>query len=170
MEFFSLSNRPVTIDYPECEVERPIYLEKIDKNGHTYLEQTGVEPFVENIQKFKDECDVYTILKRYEAGDPNIVARLDKSFVNGEIDITNLPDNILDLKNALNQAEVLFDSLTPTERKSYDNNVNVFLADLAKGNLPESLNKIISPKVEDVKVEQPVEQKPVEVEGGVKFE
>lgn len=167
MEFYSRYNRPATIPAPECPKERPIYIEKIDKHGHTYLEETGKEPFYDNIQKFKDECDVYTILKRYEAGDPNIVARLDKAFPDGHIDISNFPTNLIDLKNLLGQAEVLFDCLTPTERSSYDNNVNVFLSKLSNGEVPETLKNIITQKTAEPVVEQPKADAPVE---GVKYE
>lgn len=170
MDFYSISNRPKTIDHPETEKELPIYLEKVDKHGHSYLEQTGVQPIYENIQKFKDDVDTYKVLKRYECGDPNVVARLDKTIPGGVLDVTNMPTNLIDLKNMLKQADVLFDCLTPTERSNYNNNINEFLADLSAGNVPDSLKGKHVVKEREQEQAAPVEQAVADNVEGVKYE
>lgn len=159
-KIYSRFNRPATIPEPECPMDEQRYIEKIDKNGHSYLVAGDVVPFYENIQKYKDECDVYKVLERYEAGDPVVVNRLNAQ--GGSFgDFSDLPTDILDIKNKLQSAEKLFNNLTLEEREACDNNVNVFLANLTKGVLPESLKKAIHPElyVETPVVSQKIENK-----------
>lgn len=158
-KIFSRFDRPETIPEPPCPRDEQRFLEKIDKNGHSYLVEADIYPFYENIQKYKDDCDIYKILQRYENGDPEAIERLARK--GGQYgDFTDLPTDIIDLKNKLNSAEKLFESLPKDERQACDNNVNVFLANLVKGQLPNSLKNVLGVQSEPVQtISQTIEQK-----------
>lgn len=173
VKIYSRFDRPATISAPDCPTDEQTYVEKIDKDGHSYLVKGDLIPFYDNIQKYKDECDVYKILRRYEDGDPDIISRL--SSQGGQFgDFTDLPTDILDIKNKLNSAERLFNSLPLADREKCDNNINVFLSNLTKGILPDSLQKVlgvgssepVSSAVEN-KVETVVENKPATIQEAI---
>lgn len=160
MTIKSRFDRPATIPAPKCPKDEQRYIEKIDKNGHSYLVAGELVPFYENMQKFKDDCDVYKILQRYENGDPDVIEKL--SAKGGQFgDFSDLPTDIIDIKNKLNSAESLFNSLPLEDREACGNNVNVFLSNLTKGILPKSLQKMLAPQsqVETVQESTKLEQK-----------
>lgn len=147
MKLFSRFDRPETIPAPQCPKDEQLFIEKIDKNGHSYLVDGDLVPFYDNIQKYKDDCDVYKILNRYENGDPQVIKRLDTQ--RGQFgDFSDLPTDIIDIKNKLNSAEELFNSLPLEDRQDCQNNVNVFLSNLTKGILPKSLEKLFKPQAQ----------------------
>lgn len=153
MEIFSRYKRVNTIPAPECPKTEQRYIEKIDKNGHSYLVEGEVVPFYDNIQKYKDECDVYKILSRYESGDPDALSKL--SGVGGAFgDFSDLPTDIIDIKNKLRSAELLFEKLPLEERQECDNNVNVFLSNLTQGILPKSIKKQLGIVEENLSAKQ----------------
>lgn len=159
MKLYNRFDRPATIAAPACPKEEQRYIEKIDKNGHTYLVEGEVVPFYDNIQKYKDDCDVYKIIDRYQNGDSEIIKMLDSQ--RGQFgDFSDLPTDIIDIKNKLNSAERLFNSLPLEERNACDNNINVFLSNLTKGILPLSLQKILGVNVQEP--ESPVNEQKVE--------
>lgn len=152
VKLYSRFDRPKTIPEPPCPKDEQRFIEKIDKDGRKYLVEGDVVPFYANIQKYKDECDIYKILQRYESGDPDVVRRL--AGQGGQYgDFTDLPTNLIDIKNKLKSAEELFNNLPLAERQACENNVNVFLANLSHGELPESLKKALG-----IGVEAPVSQ------------
>ena len=161
-KIYSRFDRPETISEPVCAFEEQRYIEKIDKNGASHLVEAEMYPFYDNIQKFKDDCDVYKILDRYENGDPDVAERL--NVQGGSFgDFSDLPTDIIDIKNKLKSAETLFNNLPTNEKQECDNNVNVFLSRLTQGILPASLEKILNPeaykeKYESPKIEEKVEQ------------
>lgn len=158
MKLYNRFERPETIPAQKCPKDEQRYIEKIDKNGHSYLVDGELVPFYENIQKYKDDCDIYKILNRYENGDPEVIKRLDTQ--RGQFgDFTDLPTNIIDIKNKLNSAEKLFESLPLEDRQVCDNNVNVFLSNLTKGVLPNSLQKLFAPAEVEPVVSTKVEEK-----------
>lgn len=68
-------------------------------------------------QEFADECDINQIMMRFEKGEePSFTPRVPLY-----LDLTEMPDNLQDTLNMLNEAEASFNSLPASVRREFDN-------------------------------------------------
>lgn len=74
---------------PECSPIIPVYDWRVDEEGHHLLVQTGEKNFDDEIQLYKDQCDIKIIVDRLTKGDPAIIAQLTTEQVYG--DVNNYP-------------------------------------------------------------------------------
>lgn len=90
---------------------QPHYRQKYDEQGHAYLVKDGETDIYEIIQSHKEECDINVLLARYAAGDMAVIHP-------GAVyaDISNIPDNIVEMMNIINANREKFDAL-PVEIK-----------------------------------------------------
>lgn len=74
-------------------------------------------------QEFKEECDINTIIDRFGIGENPIEAQ--KWVTN--VDISDAPDNYMDVMNQLNAARDQFMSLPAKVRSTFDNDPSRFV-------------------------------------------
>jgi hypothetical protein len=55
---------------------KQLYEARVDNQGHIDLVESGTEDLYDYIQSFKESCDINTIVKRFAAGDTDVLARL----------------------------------------------------------------------------------------------
>ncbi len=95
---------------------QPHYRQKYDENGHSYLVKDGETDVYAIIQSHKDECDINALLARYAAGDMGVIHP-------GAIyaDISNIPENIIDMINIINANREKFDALPAKVKELFGN-------------------------------------------------
>ena len=75
---------------PECPSTLPVYDWRVDEEGHHILVQTGERNFDDEIQLYKDQCDIKIIIDRLTKRDPAVIAQLTAEQVYG--DVNNFPE------------------------------------------------------------------------------
>lgn len=100
----------------------------------------------QKIQQYKDECDIYEILRR---SDPNRRLGLEQQIINANleddnkiIDMTQMPRNLIQARQMLADADKKFNSLPIELRKEFNNNPNEFIASVNNGTLQNVINKL----------------------------
>ena len=88
-------------------------------------EKTGLDCRDESLthQEFKEECDINTIIDRFGIGENPVEAQ---QWVTN-VDITNAPDNYMDVMNQLNLARDQFMNLPAKVRSQFDNDPSLFV-------------------------------------------
>ena len=54
---------------------KQLYEARVDNQGHIDLVESGTEDLYDYIQSFKESCDINTIVKRFAAGDTDVLTR-----------------------------------------------------------------------------------------------
>ena len=95
---------------------QPHYRQKYDENGHPYLIKDGETDVYAIIQSHKDECDINALLARYAAGDMGVIHP-------GAVyaDISDIPDNIIEMINIINANREKFDALPAKVKELFGN-------------------------------------------------
>lgn len=95
---------------------QPHYRQKYDEQGHPYLVKDGETDVYAIIQSHKDECDINALLARYAAGDMGVIHP-------GAVyaDISNIPENIIDMINFINANREKFDALPAKIKELFGN-------------------------------------------------
>lgn len=105
--------RPVTPTHAGNRFE-PEYQERLDKNGHPYLEQVGERDVYAEIQSHAEEGDIHAILARYAAGDFSVMRQ-----GGVYIDASQLPNNMVDMFNLLRDQKEKFMQLPLEIREKF---------------------------------------------------
>lgn len=113
---------PAPENNPGNEME-PHFIEKIDENGRFYLEQDGETDTYAEIQSYKDETDVHSILSRYFAGDTQLLHNRGVY-----IDATQLPTSYHEMYNLMADQRDKFDALPIEIKQKFENNFNMWAA------------------------------------------
>ena len=80
----------------------------------------------DKIQSYKDECDIYNIIKRYEAGDFSAIPDVN-SRPQIEGDVSDVPTDMIGSYANMDQAITNFNKLPKAIRELYHNNVSEFM-------------------------------------------
>lgn len=146
MEFFSRSNKPPRHEQSFSEYE-PVYKMFIDKNGKEEIKQVGQTNIYEKIQQYKDECDIYKILERYEHGDINAINKVAGTYA----DIRNSPKTLAEAQQIIIDAKNDFENLPKELKKEFNNNANEFIAKISDGSANEIFAKYNKQKNGEIK-------------------
>lgn len=139
---FNYGDDPISLDL--SRQTEPIFLEIepfsvdsetgeiLNKSSKPIIKQIGEQNVYEKIQSYKDDVDIYNILKRFsETGDSSLLNKRVGAFM----DIADLPDNIHDFNKMLDDAAEKYKNLDDSIKE------NIFNDD--------KLNEIISLKVKE---------------------
>lgn len=99
---------------------KQLYEARVDNQGHIDLVESGTEDLYDYIQSFKESVDINTIVKRFAAGDTDVLARRQATYG----DFTQLPGTYAELLNTVIQGENYFNSL-PLETRAKFNHSSV---------------------------------------------
>lgn len=115
-------NRERVTSEPGSPIKKQ-YQGRIDKNGNIVVESKGEFNLYAYINSFADSVDINVLLARFANGDKNALIQRAADY----LDITNIPNNIADMLNLVNDGKRLFDSLPVEVKKKFDNNFNKFI-------------------------------------------
>lgn len=118
-------NRYRCISNPGCRFHT-LYSGHYDENGTVVLDEKGREDIYEYIQSFKDSCDINVLLKRYQNGEIDVLARVQGTYG----DFTDMPKTYAELLNKLSDGKTLFDSLPLETRAKFGHNFSEFMASI----------------------------------------
>lgn len=115
---------------------KQLYEARVDNNGAIDLVEAGRENLYDYIQSFKESCDINTIVKRFAAGDTDVLARRQATYG----DFTQLPGTYAELLNTVIQGENYFNSLPLETRAKFNHSFREWMASL--DNMPEFVEKM----------------------------
>lgn len=132
---------------------------RLNSNGVKQLVKKKTKRNIyQKIQQYKDECDIYEILRR---SDPERRQGLEQQIINANLqddgqiyDMTQIPTNLIQARQMLIDADKKFNSLPIELRKEFNNNPNEFIAAANNGTLHNKIDRIINKKKE-VKLDEP---------------
>lgn len=102
------------------------YTAQYCKDGTIELIKTGEHDLYADIQSHKDSCDLQTIIRQYFNGDPAALSRVQGVYM----DVTEIPDNIHEAMQLMDNARKDFDKLPVDVKERFDFDANKFLATL----------------------------------------
>lgn len=115
---------------------RQLYEARVDNNGTVDLVEAGRENLYDYIQSFKESCDINTIVKRFAAGDTDVLARRQATYG----DFTQLPGTYAELLNTVIQGENYFNSLPLETRAKFNHSFREWMASM--DNMQEFVEKM----------------------------
>ena len=96
---------------------RPIYQAKNDPDGNRRLVKVGERDQTEEIQSFRDSCDLHKIIERCTlTGDYSPLVQRQPIYM----DCTQLPSDLMAAHQALENSQKVYDSLSIDQKQSYE--------------------------------------------------
>lgn len=115
---------------PGNEIETT-YVQRFDKKGNPYLEESGTKNNVEIIRSNKDVCDYEKIIKRYrQTGDMSLLQRSSGVYA----DMSEFPDSLIGAYDLIERAKSVFYSLPVETKEFYGNSFSRFISDFGSSN------------------------------------
>lgn len=102
----------------------PTYELTVDEKGRQELKETGRIDTYEQIQSWKDSCDIRVILERFANGDTSALNRKVPLFG----DFTSAPASLAEFQQHMLEAEKMFNSLPVETRAKFNHSVSEFIA------------------------------------------
>lgn len=99
------------------------FVAEMNEKGSYQLVEAGTEDIYSYIQSWKDSCDIDRIVARFEAGEVDVLSKM-QGF---SADISNLPDNMHEIFNLVNKGHAVFDSLPIEEKEKFNNSFEQWL-------------------------------------------
>lgn len=150
-EVRSRFNRPVSSYAPVGDGMDVLFEERI-VDGVKKLVKTGVNPLNEFVQKSLEDTLIYNILKKFEAGNVDVLNKSIGQF----FDSTVMPHNLAEAQNSLIKAEAYFDSLPLDVRNKFDNSSSTFFQSVFDGSYLERAAEFFNPD-KKIDVKEPTE-------------
>lgn len=107
---------------PGCRTHR-LYQSKLSDDGTIELVDAGTEDIYDAIQSHKDSTDIHVLLKRFQAGDVDVLSKVQGAYG----DFTEMPKTYADALNAMIAGEQLFNSLPLETREIFDFSLHKFI-------------------------------------------
>lgn len=142
--FYSETNRPKTIAMPKSSQYETEYIEEVDKDGKKHLKEVGKTNVYEKIQASLEATKVENIIKRYTMNPANV--ELLNRRVAIYADISDVPENMIDAYNTIEQAKDHFAGEDTKIKEAFNNSFTEYLAGAMNGKLAEVLG--LNKKVE----------------------
>lgn len=138
MTFISSYDKTERAFMPESDGLEPIYEKQVDKFGAvSYVDIGKKRNLYEEIQSYKDDCDINFIVSRcLKDGSLSLLADDGKH----SLDVSNIPDNFLDLWNMTQRLSSEFETLPVDEREAFNNSALLYIDSRING----TAQKIVS--------------------------
>lgn len=154
--FRTMLDDPIETVTPSGEREEDVWALRINEAGEEEFYISGRTNIWEKIQAFEPECNIDNILTKMAAtGDANILMQRKAEYM----DITEMPNNIMDAHRMITDAERKFNELPLNIRKEYDFNFSKYLKDVGSENWMKTMGF-----TKDETIEIPLEKEEKEVE------
>lgn len=135
----------------------PTYSPKVNDDGSIDLVETGVVDTYQEIQAWKDSCDIHAILRKYFNGDSTALSK-DVPLYG---DFTEAPKSLAEYYQRMIDAEAAFNRLPVETRAKFNHSSAEFFSSIGS----EKFNKIMG-----IKVDTPAEGSPVGASGKLSVE
>ena len=122
---------------------------KVNKNGVKELVQTGKTNLYDKIQASVAQCEIYSILERYDNGDYSVLQKAKGQFG----DFTQFPTTLAERQQQLIDAERMFGELPLAVRREFGGDFGRFLASFEDGSYKDIFKKYL-PEAKEPAVEQ----------------
>lgn len=99
------------------------YVAEMTENGSYHLVEAGQEDLYEYIQSFRDSCDINVLIARFASGETDVFSKAQGFFA----DVSNLPDNMHEIFNIVNQGRDVFSKLPVEVKEQYNNSFEDWL-------------------------------------------
>ncbi|UPW36499.1 internal scaffolding protein [Peromfec virus RodF8_36] len=137
-KFYSESNTPPRMFQPETSRTEPDYEERLDKDGKKYLKKVGETDVYEKIQEARSGTELAQLIENFKIKiNENDLTKVEETI----IDVTNIPTNMIDALNVVEQAKTTFNTAPKEIRETFNNNFTEFLAGAQNGTLKSLLTK-----------------------------
>lgn len=144
--FYSESNKPKTIPMPETSKFETTYIEKINpKTGKKELVETGKTNVYEKIQEAINGNEINNLMETYK--NINQIATPANDAI---IDLTELPENLIEANNMLIDARNEFNAKTTKFKQKFNNSFEQYVAAFKSGKLQKALIEEAKEKMEQV--------------------
>lgn len=152
---FDYGDDPISLDL--SRQTEPIFLEIepfavdtdsgeiLNKSSKPIIKQIGESNVYDKIQSYKDDVDIYNILKRFsETGDSSLLNKRVGTFM----DIADLPDNIHDFNKMLDDAAEKYKNLDDSIKENIfnDDKLNEIIATKVKEQLASNVKETVENK------------------------
>lgn len=127
-----------------------IYAPEVQDDGTIKLVESGKENTDEYIDSFREECDISTIIKKYQNGDISVLKQREGMFG----DFTNLPKTYAEMLQLRIDSERAFNSLPLEVKQKFNNDEMQFFASAGSNEWLEKCGIITKEEIkesEDVK-------------------
>lgn len=104
--------------------EKTVYSGEFDDEGKFSVQPVGKVNLYEEIQMYRDSCDINSILERYSAGDDSVLEKTNGFFA----DFSAFPDNYAGVFNLIESCRNFFDKMPASFKEKYGNNFETFMA------------------------------------------
>lgn len=99
------------------------YTASYDDNGVLVLDIVGKHDIYSDIQSYKDSVDVYNILRRYAAGELDVLEKVQGFYE----DVSKMPKSYQDVLNMVTKTEQFFDGLPAEDKQLFNNSFSEFM-------------------------------------------
>lgn len=118
----------------------PTYSPKVHDDGSIDLVETGVVDTYQEIQAWKDSCDIHAILRRYFNGDASALSKNAPLFG----DFTEAPKSLAEYYQRMIDAEAAFNRLPVETRAKFNHSASEFFSSIGS----EKFNEIMGIKAD----------------------
>ena len=118
----------------------PTYSPKVYDDGSIDLVETGVVDTYQEIQAWKDSCDIHAILRKYFNGDASALSKNTPLFG----DFTEAPQSLAEYYQRMIDAEAAFNRLPVETRAQFNHSASEFFSSIGS----EKFNKIMGIKAD----------------------
>lgn len=137
-KFFTAYNTRGTEPSPTGNGYEPTFEYKVNTKGVKELVQTGKTCLYDKIQASAKQCEVYSILDRFEnTGDVSLLKKAEGQFG----DFSQFPKTLAERQQQLINAEAMFNQLPLKARKEFGNSFTQFLASFEDGTYKDIFSK-----------------------------
>lgn len=144
MVFYSLTNLPKRVPR-RLDCKNKPFFKLVVEDGKKILVKDGETNLLEEIQMFRDECNIYNIIRRYELGDVGALTKVSSSY----IDTLGQPKTMQEALNLSLKLKSNYDSLKP-EYKGLFSDYNSFLKACCDGSIVDLFKNVEKPIKEEV--------------------
>lgn len=138
MVFYSLSNLPTKKSPRETNCKtKSIFKLVMSEEGRKILVKDGDSNLFDEIQMFKDECNIYNIIRRYQLGDVGALSKVSSAY----IDTLGQPKTMQEALNLSLKLKSNYEALKP-EYKSQFTDFNAFLKSCCDGSIVDLLKPL----------------------------
>lgn len=108
---------------------RKVFKVVYEANGNKRFEEVGATDMFALAQSHKDACSIENIIKR-ATNDPSVLNRTAGQYM----DLTELPTNMQQCFEVINNAKEVFANLPQDQRATYNNSFSTFLGEFKTAN------------------------------------
>jgi precorrin isomerase len=119
MQFYSAFNPPESKPTEAGDENRKTYMWAQNENGEQELVEDEIINIHDEIESYHEETKITNIIRR-ATFDVDAANRLIGDNGNGGVDMTQLPENLMEAQNIMVKAKTAYAALTPKQKAEFD--------------------------------------------------